>query len=310
MLKYQWNIIGQDNTLKALEQDLASGKLSHAYLFEGTDNVGKFTAAKIFAHIAQCPNDFCHTCSTCLEIEKGYHSDTIEVADDGESIKIEAVREALAKLNLSKQSPYKIFLVQNIERMTTEAANAILKTLEDPPENVMFLLTTSRLQDVLPTIISRVRVMHFHRLSDEQVKEVLLQLFPLAEPAMMDLIATYAVGKPGKAYRLMHEPGLLETYQKRYTAFDVLLQKRDVADGFVMVNDLVKSAKEEENAHELNDFLDLFLAMVRRQMVQAHDDPEAMLRLGKLADKTLHVFDLLKRNVNTRLLLENLMLSL
>ena len=310
MLKYQWNIVGNTSVLQSLEQDLAKGKLAHAYLFDGTDNIGKYTAAKIFAHIAQCPNDYCHSCSVCQEIDKGYHSDTIELVDDGESIKIETIRETLAKLYMSKQSAYKILLIQNIERMTAEAANAMLKTLEDPPEGVIFLLTTSRLQDALSTIISRVRTLHFHRLSDQQVREVLEQCFPLAESTMIDLIVTYAVGKPGKAYRLMEDPGLLETYQRRYNDFDVLLKKRDVSAGFVMVQDLVKSSKEEEGSHELHDFLDLFLAMVRQRMIEAHDDHETMMRLGALADKTLQVFNLLKRNVNTRLLLENLMLSL
>lgn len=310
MLKYQWNIIGNRPVLKSLEQDLANGKLAHAYLFDGTDNIGKYTAAKIFAHIAQCPNDYCHECSVCQEIDKGYHSDTMEIIDNGESIKIETIRETLAKLYMSKQSAYKILLIQNIERMTAEAANAMLKTLEDPPEGVMFLLTTSRVQDTLSTIISRVRTMHFHRLSDQQVREVLEQCFPLAETSMLDLIVTYAVGKPGKAYRLMEDPGLLETYQRRYNDFDLLLKKRDVTGGFAMIQDLVKSSKEEDGSHELQDFLDLFLAMVRQRMIDAHDDREAMARLSTLADKTLHVFDLLKRNVNTRLLLENLMLSL
>ncbi|KKT19207.1 MAG: polymerase III, delta-prime subunit protein [Candidatus Peregrinibacteria bacterium GW2011_GWA2_43_8] len=93
---YKWPIIGHEEQLKRLEADLKNGHLAHAYIFVGPDKVGKFLVAKTLAGILQCPNNYCRSCPTCVQVMKGVHLDTIEMRDDGESIKIERVRALIA----------------------------------------------------------------------------------------------------------------------------------------------------------------------------------------------------------------------
>jgi len=134
--------------LAQLKADHKSGNLAHAYLFVGQSGSSKFEVAREFADFLQ---------------DGAIRSlDTTEIADNGESIKTSEVREMLKRVNLTSQAEYKMILIENVERMTLSAANSFLKTLEEPPERTIFILTTPSLSLVLPTIISRTRVMRFH----------------------------------------------------------------------------------------------------------------------------------------------------
>ena len=119
-MKYNWSIIGHENSLKG-ENDISSGNLAHAYLLVGPNSIGKSTVARKMAGILQCKNDFCHSCKDCKQIEKGCHIDVLELNDDKESIKIATVRKVVEQLGMSRQSNYRILLIQKLERMTLEA---------------------------------------------------------------------------------------------------------------------------------------------------------------------------------------------
>ncbi len=308
---YNWNITGHGRVLSDLEQDLVRNNVSHAYLFEGTEAVGKFTVAKTMAKILQCENNYCGECAACREIEKGCHSDTIEKEDTGESIKIEEIKEILTSLNMSKNSPRRIFLAQNIERMTPESANAMLKTLEDPPENVVFLLTASRLTEILPTIISRVRVCHFQRLSENQVKEFVRKLDPLIEDKTLEEIGALAMGRPGLAVKFMKDTSFFENVKKMYNEVNLMVNNPDMVNGLRYIAEVVKDAKEEEDSAIIRDFLDIFTAVLRQHLLEnGVADPESRSRTVALVKEAQKARDLLKRNVNKRLVLENLMLNL
>lgn len=311
-LTYNWNIAGHDEVLQTLEADLASDHLSHAYLFAGPDNVGKYTVAKKLAHILQCAQNFCFECSTCQEIDKGYHADTLELLDDGSSVKIEQIRKVLERLNMTTQSPYKVFLLENIERMTIESSNALLKTLEDPPENVIFLLTTSRVKDILPTIVSRVRIAPFHRLDDETMAALIKKQHPMAESDVVETVAALALGRPGKALSLLGDPEMYEQYRKMYADIEMFLQNPDRVNQFLYIEELTTNAKEV-GQQLIQEFLDIFQLVLRKQLLMDVRGEHGIFS----RDKLLHLLDqvqksqeLLKRNVNSRLLLENMMLSL
>ncbi len=348
---YSWNISGHEKIVAGLEKELMGGNLAHAYLFAGPAGVGKYTVAKTFAHILQCEkncghfakqNVNClaaraqarcrrqaggaplgshgHSCAVCNEIEKGYHSDTLEISDNNESIKIETVRDLLPKLHMSKQSPRKILLIQNIERMTPGSANAMLKTLEDPPDGVMFLLTTSRIKEVLPTIISRVRVINFQRLSEKEIISLLQKHYPLAETDLLGQVSSFGAGKPGKAMAFMSQPKLLSEARKMYTDVCNFVKNPDRIGEFTYIADIVKTAKEQENDAVIYDFLDIFTAVLRQEMIgraKGYHAAGAGNAKGGGIEKILWLIteaqkaqDLLKRNVNKRLLLENLVINL
>jgi len=308
-LTYNWKIAGHSAKVAELEKEILENRLSHAYLFSGPEQVGKYTVAKTMAGIVQCPNGYCHECATCREIEKGYHADTIEIADNGESIKVDEVRDLIAKLNMSSTSPRKIMLIRNAERMTTEAANAMLKTLEDPPDGVMFLMTASRVREILPTIISRVRMYVFQRLPEQKILELLQSLYPLAEVDLLEQVASYALGRPGRAVKFMREPELLEEARKMYNDISAFVKKPDRMGEFAYADHIAKVMKERESDKPLNDFLDTFTAVLRAKMLEQDNGPERMRTLNLLGE-VQQSRDLVKRNVNTKLLLENLMLKL
>lgn len=309
-LKYNWEVIGHQKRLMELEKELADDNVAHAYLFAGPSQLGKFSIAKKMANILQCENNYCHTCAVCQEIAKGYHGDTIELVDDGESIKIEALREILSRLHMSRQGRHKILLIQNIERMTPESANAILKTLEDPPEKVIFLLTTGNVQDVLPTILSRVRTHNFHRVAEQDVFALLQNLYPLADGDELKTMSTFSMGRPGMAVSFMENAEVYAAYKKMYNDIIALVKKPDRVDQFVYVAELVKDSQEAEGNHMLQEFLEALQEVLRKEMIEKTGDEAAVKKVLLLLREAQKAHDLLKRNVNKKLLLENLMLQL
>lgn len=311
-LTYNWDVVGHEKVLRALEGDIAQKNVSHAYLLSGPDNVGKFTVAQKLAHILQCEQGYCRECTACQEIDRGYHSDTLIMADDGSSVKIEQIRGVLERLNITKQSPYKVFLMENIERMTLESSNALLKTLEDPPQGVVFVLTTSRVKDVLPTIVSRVRLQSFHRLDDETMAKLIQEQYPMAEPQVVETVAAIALGRPGKALTLLGDRELYEQYRKMYADIEAFLRQPDRVNQFLYIEELAANAKES-GQELIREFLDIFQLVLRKQLLMDVRGERGIFS----RDKLLHLLEqaqksqeLLKRNVNTRLLLENMMLSL
>ena len=122
--------------------------LFRSYLFSGPSQIGKTLIAKTFAQILQCNKGFCRDCPTCRQIDHEQHIDTFFLKDDGESLKIETIRNLVHHLSTTTSSNYKVVIIQNIERITIAAANAFLKTLEEPISRVVFLLTTTQKQKI------------------------------------------------------------------------------------------------------------------------------------------------------------------
>lgn len=291
--------MGHERQLQLLEYDIKSGNLSHAYLFAGPEQVGKFTVAKNLAHILQCPNNFCHECPTCVQIEKGCHSDTIELKNDGESIKIEQIRDVISRLNMSPQSRYKIFLAESIERLTPEAANCLLKTLEEPTPQTIFIFTTGTPRELLQTILSRMRIITFHYLSEATLFRNLTQFFPDIDKAQVQEAVAFATGKSGKAIHLLTDPELLSSHRTFYQELLRIFQSSSIADRFTLLQNIL------DDDLKVTDFLDILLHVLRGELLKNRSS--AHVSVIRLAEQTRQ---LLKKNVNARLALEHLLLQL
>lgn len=300
-MKYNWSIIGHEKQLEMLENDLSSGNVSHAYLLSGPNSIGKYTVAKKMAGILQCENDFCHSCSTCLQVDRGSHIDTVELKGSVDSIKIIDVRELINRCNMTRQSKYKVFLVQSLERMTHEAANSFLKVLEEPPENTIFILTTNNIRNILPTIVSRVRVVKFGTVSVNYLENKLLDLYPEHKMDDLQKICLFSMGKTGKAVQLMEHPDALAKYMEVYRIVVGFLANKNIASRFSYVDDLL----EEEST--FNTFFDILFSVLRSNILSGSLDSE---RFIPIIDSAHEALSLLKKNVNSRLVLENLMLTL
>lgn len=300
-MKYNWSIIGHEKQLERIEEDIRSDNLAHAYLLVGPNSVGKSTVAKKLAGILQCENDFCHKCKNCIQTEKGCHIDICELVDDKESIKIGTMRKIIEHLAMTRQSKYKILLIQRLERMTIEAANSFLKTLEEPPENTVFIMTTNNVSLILPTIISRVRTIRFNNVSYSYLSKKLVELYPNCDEETLNRVNLFSTGKTGRAVQLMENPEVLAEYMHLYNVVQVFLKNKNVVDRFSFVKNLT------EEPAQIEVFLNILLHVLRSKVLEGSDKTASEINmLLKIREAGM----LLKKNVNTRLVLENLMLSL
>ncbi len=300
-MKYIWSTFGHTTRLEELERDLGENNVAHAYLFIGPEDIGKFTIARKLAGILQCEKDFCHDCASCVQIEKGQHFDTIELANNGESIKIEEVRKIIDRLQMSRQSNYKIVLIDGLQRMTPEAANSFLKMLEEPPERTMFIMTAPSINLLLPTIVSRVRILNFTGSRMGEVKDQISEMFPELSNEVKDQISGFSYGKMGRAVRLARNPEMLADLLVTYHHVERFLDNTVVAEKFAYVNEIA----EEDG--KVESFLQMLTLATRSRL---HGDVTTRDKHSKNLLKIADAGILLKKNVNMKLVLENLMLAL
>ncbi len=166
-------MIGQEHVLQALINALDHGRLHHAYLFTGTRGVGKTTIARILAKCLNCEagvsSEPCGTCSSCQEINDGCFVDLIEV-DAASRTKVEDTRELLDNVQYAPtKGRYKVYLIDEVHMLSTHSFNALLKTLEEPPEHVKFLLATTDPQKLPATILSRCLQFHLKNMVPENI---------------------------------------------------------------------------------------------------------------------------------------------
>ena len=173
-------IAGQKEIVKTLKASLRNGKTSHAYLFTGPRGVGKTTIARLIAKGVNClegiTDEPCNKCENCLSINDGSFMDMIEI-DAASNRGIDEIRQLKEKINYQpSKGRKKIYIIDEVHMLTKEAFNALLKTLEEPPEHVIFILATTEADKILPTIISRCQRYDFKALSPSEMKEKLEEI--------------------------------------------------------------------------------------------------------------------------------------
>ncbi|HEX4152097.1 MAG TPA: DNA polymerase III subunit gamma/tau [Steroidobacteraceae bacterium] len=206
-------MVGQEHVLKALTNSLDSGKIHHAFLFTGTRGVGKTTVARILAKSLNCETGVganpCGVCSTCREIDEGRFIDLIEV-DAASRTKVDDTRELLDNVQYAPtRGRYKVYLIDEVHMLSNHSFNALLKTLEEPPPHVKFLLATTDPQKLPVTVLSRCLQFSLKRLSAHLIGER-LKFIAAAEkleyqPAALALLARAAEGSMRDALSLLDQ---------------------------------------------------------------------------------------------------------
>ncbi|MDN5403626.1 MAG: DNA polymerase III subunit gamma/tau [Lactococcus sp.] len=196
------DMVGQEVVSKTLKNAIITNQISHAYLFSGPRGTGKTSAAKIFAKAINCPNQVagepCNHCEICQGVTNGSLEDVIEL-DAASNNGVDEIREIRDKSTYApSRATYKVYIIDEVHMLTTGAFNALLKTLEEPTENVVFVLATTEIQKIPATILSRVQRFAFRAITSvdisQHLADILTQEAVTFETDAIDLIATAADG--------------------------------------------------------------------------------------------------------------------
>jgi len=194
------DIVGQEKPIEILRRALKTGRLPHAYIFVGEEGVGKAFTAINLAKALNCDSelDACDICPSCIEIDKGIYPDVMIIGPEGDQIKIDQIRKAQERLSLKAlRGRRKVMIIDKADTMNISSANALLKTLEEPPEATVIILISSAPNLLPATVLSRCQTVPFRTLSRKAIEELLLSKGLNKDEAC--LTASLSDGRIGKA---------------------------------------------------------------------------------------------------------------
>lgn len=323
------SIIGQEHIKEHLRISLTSQKISQAYLITGESMQGKEFIARIFANALVCDDpvdgyDPCRKCKSCIQAMTRNHPDIITVTHDKPlTVSVDDVREQIVSDARIKpyQSRWKIYIMNEAEKMTPQAQNALLKTLEEPPEYVVIMLLTTSKTAMLPTVLSRCVQLDMRPVEDRVIRNYLMTEVGIPD-YRADICTAFARGNVGKARSLAVSEDF-ENIKEEAVRVLKFIKKMDTSD-------MIRSLKSlEEYKLSINDFLDicmiwyrdvlLYKATMDDSAIVFKDEAESIIREAedstyegienklRILDKTK---ERLKANVNFELAMELMLLTI
>jgi DNA polymerase-3 subunit delta' len=317
---YNWKTVGHYRQKREIEKNIEDNKLFHAYLFAGPKHIGKFQFALEIAKTLFCPHNLCNECETCKKIDKLTHPDLIvvdklyqenyltdleeiskhtnisqkhreKIKTDSISISdIKVIQKSLQNKSLSK---YKICLIRNIDRLTIEATNAFLKTVEEPNKNTIFIFTTAKENLILETLLSRLRIIRFNLLSDKLIKE------NLTENKNKEKIINFAQGRIKIAQKLSKDEELFSSLEKNYQQIVNFYYYNDYQKNLEFLNKIKDNPKLLQRFFEYSFFY-------LRSLLNKKNKSEIIKTIKNLQKAETY----LSKNINKTLVLENFLLDL
>ncbi|MEA3293244.1 MAG: DNA polymerase III subunit delta' [Patescibacteria group bacterium] len=309
----QWEFL-----IKAIEQD----NLSHAYLFSGYNSLGKKTVALEFVKFLNCENKKlnhkpCQSCRKCRDIGKNLYPDLMLIEPNKQEIQISQIREAHSFLSLKPYfSQFKIIIINHADFLNQEAQSSLLKLLEEPKGETIFILIAEFYQRLFPTILSRVESLKFYSVPENEIEKYLREN-NISENTAKE-ISSLSFGMPGKAIDFLNNPQKIEDLKKTRKEI-IQLSRSDIINRFQYVKTLLPKEKKDDTFSEiynLKEILGIWLRCFREALLLKIKGKNvfmdySLLRLIEIIraiDKT--IFWISSTNVNRKLALENLMLEL
>lgn len=322
------DIVGQEHLKEHLENAIKMDKVSHAYIINGEKNAGKEFIAKTFAMALQCENrqgiESCGECHSCKQALSGNHPDIIFITHEKPgTIGVDDIRRQINNDVAIKpyKGPWKIYIMNEGEKMTVQAQNALLKTLEEPPEYAVLLILAANVDSLLPTVLSRCVVLNMKPAKDAQIKKYLMETMEIPD-YKADICVAFARGNVGKAKLLANS----EEFDKVKEEAIILLKNIREME----LNEIVTAIKKiNEYKFDVNDYLDILSIWYRDVLLfkATHDANHLIFReeiqyIRKVADKSAYegiekIIDALEKskqrlsaNVNFDLTMELLLLTI
>src|SRR5919108_6349665 len=319
------DLVGQDASSRALQGAIMSSRVAHAYLFSGSRGTGKTSAARLLAKSLNCTGrardtaEPCNRCQACLEVMAGSALDLIEI-DAASNRGIDEIRDLREKVNLAPAlGRKKVYIIDEAHMLTAEAFNALLKTLEEPPEHVVFILCTTEANRIPPTVLGRCQQFQFRRFTDEQLVGRLRHIAERegveVEPGALVLAARVAQGSMRDAIGLLDQlVPLADGTITEATARDLLGMVDPGRVGELLDLVLAGRAGEAlaalsqtyEGGAELRQVVRGLMETCRDRLVGAIEARDAPLRarLSTVLDGLLHLAGEVRRHAEPRFLVE------
>ena len=257
------SVVGQSALTTTLKNAVKSGKLAHAYLFCGPRGVGKTTCARIFAKVINCLNptptgDACGECESCKAFDEGRSLNIFEL-DAASNNGVEQIKQLMEQTRIPPQTgKYKVFIIDEVHMLSTQAFNAFLKTLEEPPQHVIFILATTEKHKILPTIISRCQIYDFERMTVQNIinhlKSVAEKEGYTYEDEALNVIAEKADGGMRDALSIFDQAA---SFCQGNITYEKVLEDLNVldADNYFKIIDLSLENKVSDIMVVVNDLL-------------------------------------------------------
>jgi DNA polymerase-3 subunit delta' len=268
-------IIGHESIIEHLQKAIERGKVSHAYLFHGEEGSGKQTLAKAFAKTLQCQEGgrtSCNRCISCMQADSNNHPDILWVTHEKASISVDDIRNQVnGDIHIKPySSPYKIYIIDSAEKLTEQAQNALLKTMEEPPEYAVILLLVNNINLILSTILSRSVLLNLRAVDKQVIKEYLMVQHHVPD-YMARIAADFSGGNVGKAIKYASSE---EFERMKDEILHILKYINDME-----LNEIISGLKAiTANKTSIDDYFDLILLWYRDiLMLKATKDPNLLL---------------------------------